>query len=74
MILAIILMSIISKQYDPAIGPIIHTTVSAPGNIGEGVVVNLLVDTGATRSSISREVAKRIKIRGLYTIYTITLI
>ena len=63
MISAIILMSIISKQYDPAIGPIIQTTVSAPGNTSEGVVVNLLVDTGATLSSISREVADRIKIK-----------
>lgn len=38
-------MSIISKQYDPAIGPIIQTTVSAPVNTSEGLVVNLLVDT-----------------------------
>lgn len=59
-------MSIISKQYNPKIGPIIQVVISAPGDIERGsrkiVLVNLLVDTGAGMSGISPEIANRVGI------------
>lgn len=62
-------MPSISFQYEPAVGPIIHILFTQAGALSSQVErtsgADLLIDTGASITCISPELAKRIGLRSL---------
>ena len=62
-------MPSISFQYEPAVGPVIHILFTQAGALSSQVErtsgADLLIDTGASITCISPELAKRIGLRSL---------